>query len=517
MTGHTQPNNFSHEPDDLAELMQHIKDVIAQDDFQTAASLVEANIAAVWFGIPPSEMVEILQNLLNHLDSPTPLLQASYRILSATLTGESSSRELLATIDSDDPQQMFVLAMFRINELRQQGRAREAFQQTEHLEQLLGKMRFVLDPSGGWRLQSAIEIGVSAMLAGDFTKALAAFTQVQLHATVPKYAYLTRDSLVKSALIHACFGNGTTAKAYLERTAHIAPTSSWIESQLGAQQEFVKVLTYTDDHYEAANRLESVSLQNVGEMWPFYVVALHRTLEAVGHYEKLNDRLEFLDSLPFPRIDRDGFSGSVIPLKRAMLALQVGHGSEAQVLLRRADPHLAYTRLILAAAELYAGRHEQALQQALSLRRQTRGFRLMEIRRLSIVSTAQYQLGHTGEATSTLKHAAGLPHGLGPTEVQLFNPMLRQFAEQRVEGWPITSKSSKSTFLTGMPQTAVTLTPRETEILKHLVQRRTRAQIAQKLFISPNTVKTQLRSIFRKPGVSSASGAVREGRGRGIL
>ncbi|HIW47348.1 MAG TPA: LuxR C-terminal-related transcriptional regulator [Candidatus Yaniella excrementigallinarum] len=68
-----------------------------------------------------------------------------------------------------------------------------------------------------------------------------------------------------------------------------------------------------------------------------------------------------------------------------------------------------------------------------------------------------------------------------------------------------------------MPQTAVTLTPRETEILKHLVQRRTRAQIAQKLFISPNTVKTQLRSIFRKPGVSSASGAVREGRRRGIL
>src|SRR5699024_6143575 len=197
--------------------------------------------------------------------------------------------------------------------------------------------------------------------------------------------------------------------------------------------------------------------------------------------------------------------------------LQVGHGSEAQVLLRRADPHLAYTRLILAAAELYGGRHEQALQQAMSLRRQSRGFRLMEIRRLSAVSTAQYQLGHTGEATATHKRAAGSPHGRGPTEVQLFNPMLRQFAEQRVEGWPITSKSSKSTFLTGMPQTAVTLTPRETEILKHLVQRRTRAQIAQKLFISPNTVKTQLRSIFRKPGVSSASGAVREGRRRGIL
>src|SRR5699024_2411188 len=150
---------------------------------------------------------------------PSPLLQASYRILSASLTGEFNSRELLATIDTDDPQQLFVLAMFRLNDLRQQGRVREAFQQTEHLEQLLGKMRFVLDPGGGWRLQSAIEIGISAMLAGYFTKALAAFTQVQLHAAVPKYAYLTRDSLVKAALIHACFGNGTTAKAYIQRTS----------------------------------------------------------------------------------------------------------------------------------------------------------------------------------------------------------------------------------------------------------------------------------------------------------
>ena len=517
MTGHPQSHDTSPASDDLAQLIQRIKDAITQEQFQTAASLVEGNIAAAWFGIPPSEMVEILHFLLNHLDAPSPLLQASYRILSASLTGEFNSRELLATIDTDDPQQLFVLAMFRLNDLRQQGRVRQAFQQTEHLEQLLGKMRFVLDPGGGWRLQSAIEIGISAMLAGNFTKALAAFTQVQLHAAVPKYAYLTRDSLVKSALIHACFGNGTTAKAYIQRTSRIPPTSSWIESQLGAQQEFVKVLTYKDDQIQAADRLESVSLQNVGEMWPFYVVALHRTLEAVGHYEELDDRLEFLDSLPFPRIDRDGFSGSVIPLKRAMLALQVGRGSEAQVLLRRADPHLAYTQLILAAADLYAGRHEQALQQASRLRRHTRGFRLMEIRRLSIVSTAQYQLGHTAEATSTLKHAAGVPRGLDPTEIQLFNPMVRHFAEQRVESWPRHTNSSKSTFLVGVPQAAATLTPRETEILKQLVQQRTRAQIARKLFISPNTVKTQLRSIFRKLEVSSASGAIREGQRRGIL
>lgn len=517
MTGRTQPDNSASDQNDaLAALIQDINDAIAQDQLDTAAHLVETNIAAAWFGIPPPELVEILGTLVSQPNSPSPLLQAAYRILSATLAGQLNSRELLDTIDTDDPQQLFVLAMFRINDLRQQGRTREAFQQTDYLHQLLGKMRHVLNPSGGWRLQSAIEIGVSAMLAGNFTEALAAFTQVQLHAAVPKYAYLTRDSLVKSAVIHACFGNEATAKGYIARTTRIQETSSWVETQINAQQEFVKALTDSDGKNEAVEQLEAVNIQNVGEMWPFYVVALHRTLETAGHYQELDERLAFLDSLPFPRLDRDGFSGSVIPLKRAMLALQVGRGSEAHQLLDRADPELAYTKLILAAAKLYAGRNEQALQLASSLRHETRGFRLMEIRRLSIVSTAQYQSGHIAEASSTLKHAAGLPRGLGADERELFNPIIQQFAVQQVDDWP-TGTTHHATFLRGLPQTTATLTPRETEILKHLGHKRTRAQIAQKLFISPNTVKTQLRSIFRKLDVSSASGAVREGQRRGIL
>src|SRR5699024_12138021 len=92
MTGHPQSHDTSPASDALAQLIQRIKDAITQEQFQTAASLVEGNIAAAWFGIPPSEMVEILHFLLNHLDAPSPLLQASYRILSASLTGEFNSR-----------------------------------------------------------------------------------------------------------------------------------------------------------------------------------------------------------------------------------------------------------------------------------------------------------------------------------------------------------------------------------------------------------------------------------------
>lgn len=511
LDGETSPQR-----DDLSVLITKIETFMRHGNFDDAANLLEANIAAAWFGIPPAQMARVLQTLLTELPSPPLLLTAAHRILTASRADRIDSHELLSKIDTDDPQQMFVLAMFRMNDLRMQGRAVEALAQADVIEELLGKMRFVLDPRGGWRLQSSVQIGISAMLAGDFTKALTVFTQVQLHPATPKYAYLTRDALVKSALIHACFGNATTAKAFLERTKRIQRTSSWMEAQIDAQLEFVGILTSSGNKEEALDRLEAVNLHDIGEMWPFYIVAIHRVLESAGHYSELEHRLEIFDALPFPRVDGDGFSGSVIPLKRAKLALRLGRGSEAVELLSRADPRLSYTQLTQSAAQLYAGRYEQALQQASSLRRHTRGFRLVEIRRLSIVSTAQFQAGATEDSIATLLHASRLPHGLSPSEVELFNPMMRAFAEQHVNTWPPHS-DEPSTFLVGLPEQGRTLTQRETEILRHLAQGQTRAHIAKTLFTSPNTVKTQLRSIYRKLDVSSAADAVQAGKRRGLL
>lgn len=502
--------------DDLSALVAKVETSIHGKHFEDAAHLLEENIAAVWFGMQPARMAVVLETILDKLPSPPQLLVAAHRILTASRADRIDSRDILSRIDSTDPHQMFILAMFRMHDLRMQGRAVEALAQAEIIEELLGKMRFVLDLRGGWRLQASIQIGISAMLAGDFTKALTIFTQVQLHPATPKYAYLTRDALVKSALIHACFGNVTSAKAFLERTKRIERTSSWMEAHIDTQLEFVNILTYSGSKEEALDRLEAVSLHDIGEMWPFYIMAIHRVFEPAGHYNELEHRLEIFDALPFPRVDGDGFSGSVIPLKRAQLALRLGKGSEAVEFLGRTDPRLIYTKLIQAAAQLYAGRYEQALQQASSLRHHTRGFRLMEIRRLSIVSTAQFQAGETEDSIATLEHVSRLPRGLSPAEVDLFNPMICDFAEQNVSTWP-PSSDGPSTFLVGLPEPGRTLTERETEILTHLARGHTRTSIAKALFISPNTVKSQLRSIFQKLKVSSAADAVQQGQRRGII
>ena len=61
------------------------------------------------------------------------------------------------------------------------------------------------------------------------------------------------------------------------------------------------------------------------------------------------------------------------------------------------------------------------------------------------------------------------------------------------------------------------LTARELDVLQQLSGGHSRGQIAQSQYISLNTLKAHLRSIYRKLGVSSRAGAVIEAERRGII
>jgi LuxR family maltose regulon positive regulatory protein len=61
------------------------------------------------------------------------------------------------------------------------------------------------------------------------------------------------------------------------------------------------------------------------------------------------------------------------------------------------------------------------------------------------------------------------------------------------------------------------LTTRELEVLAELPTLRTVDEIAHSMFVSPNTLKTHMRSVYRKLGVSSRRDAVSAARQRGLL
>jgi LuxR family maltose regulon positive regulatory protein len=60
------------------------------------------------------------------------------------------------------------------------------------------------------------------------------------------------------------------------------------------------------------------------------------------------------------------------------------------------------------------------------------------------------------------------------------------------------------------------LTERESQVLELLDQMYSTEEIARELYVSPNTVKTHLKGIFRKLGVNRRVDAVRRGRELGL-
>jgi LuxR family maltose regulon positive regulatory protein len=61
------------------------------------------------------------------------------------------------------------------------------------------------------------------------------------------------------------------------------------------------------------------------------------------------------------------------------------------------------------------------------------------------------------------------------------------------------------------------LTDRERLVLRHIAKLQTNEEIAAELFLSVNTIKTHIRTLYRKLDVSSRRQAVNRGRELGLL
>lgn len=519
MAERTTATNQTHRVDPgLALVAEQVEDAFSNADYHEIDRLLQTDGFGVWFGVRPTRLAEMLRVMEAEYESPSHLMHVLYSGMKGTLsqTGEIVSKEALAHVNFAEPRQAELVAFVRMGALRMIGRLTDAVEQGEGLRSRLGTMQPIFDSRDGWTLQCTVQLGVTAMLAGNFRSAEAFFTEARFHVLIPRFSFLTRDALAKTALIQVCFGDTESARALMEQSERVPRSSSWMEEHLDLYGELIYALTAAESPEASLQALETIDLHSVGEIWPFYIVVLHRVMEAAGYREELDEQLGAFDGMPLPRVDGQGFSGSVIPLKRAMLALDAGRGNEAQQLLNRADPQLAYTRLFQAAERLYAGRPGQALELAHRLRPETRGMRLMELRRLSVISAAQHLTGDIVACLETLKQALSQSRGLRRAEVQLFSPEVRRVGKKHLETWD-QEAAGPSVFLRNLPNLGAGLTPREVEIVQQLGQGLTRAEIARELFISTNTVKSQLRSVFRKLGVSSAQSAVQEAGRRGLI
>ena len=494
------------------DFSEAIERAYESSDFDRVTALIENNPLIAWFAVPPGRLAVVITEVLGHSDAVGPLLP----FISSTLRAETPEGiDLPAPRGEVEARQVRSLRVLgEMFKLRLAGRTIEALERSNELDEIYASMDFLFDRYDGWGLFAAVQHAVTAMLAGDFDTAILCFTRARTHVFVPNLSFLTRDACAKAAMLEALYGDTKAANLLIEQADQIARSSSWVEDEIDAILTLGRVLlkTYVAPASERLTELDRIPLDSLGESWPFYLATLNRVMLVIGHTSGAEHRMERFNQMPLPRIDGDGFTGSVLPLNGCAMALEQGDIEEARLRLRSADQSLVVTQVMMSVVEIRAGLPREALQMADSLRSRTRGLRRLELWRVSVVASSHFLLGDTEACIAALELAQRMGRPMTEEEAGAFALELNEFAAEHLSEWPLVD-SEKLKFRVAQE----VLTKRELESLRLLARGLSREQSAREQFISVNTLKGYLGSIYRKLGVKGRAAAILEAERRGLV
>ena len=214
-------------------------------------------------------------------------------------------------------------------------------------------------------------------------------------------------------------------------------------------------------------------------------------------------------------------SRSMLDSCRALLALSVGDARTAEKMLgnrdRTTEALIARTRL-----HLFRGRAELAMAELASLDVTDLSARFRsEV--LTLRAAAALRLKRAEEGASLAATAAAVMTDRGMWwPFLLLCPTDRQavlLAAEEGQRGPHTEMRARARCPITIPDghESTDLTERELAVIRQLERTASTAEIAETLYVSVNTVKTQLRSIYRKLGVGSREEALRRAAAEGLL
>lgn len=159
---------------------------------------------------------------------------------------------------------------------------------------------------------------------------------------------------------------------------------------------------------------------------------------------------------------------------------------------------------------LATNRHEEAIAVAQRVIGSTTRTWRSTIESQVVLASAHHALGRDAEAHDAFRHAVRLAHGTGQRRPFRLMPwyLFELWAgdDQRVLAlWPDTGRAAEAA---GEQEDLPSLTPRELQILRSLESHSGPVGIGQDLNLSVNTVKTHLRAVYRKLGVSGRTEAL---------
>ncbi len=465
-------------------------------------AVLEEHYLEAWFGFAPHE----LRSVLNAAPDPEVHRRPLVAYTRSLLRGEAvppmadARQSDLKALSSAARGTVIAIGVL---EARLGGEFDSAMQLVNRAAADAPVSNALVDGSLGIASFTFLQAGITRMLAGDLGRALADFERVKWTVPPADLAFLVRDAHAKAALVHAMFGDPELVHRELAEAQRVPRTQSWAEVLVDAT---AKLATLIADGSEAAfTQLLSLPRQEIGEMWPLFVLSLApAVLAGRSGAERL---LVALENAPLPgSTTGQGMTGSASAVVRAAQAASAGRLSEARAVLASADPELVVTRLVQAGLALDGGMPSQALALALRTAEQTGGLRQLELWRLGVLHLAHRALGEDAAADAALEQARRCAEGLSRVNLPISGAS-RALVEAvlRDETSPAPAAATLS------------LTPRELEVLAHLAAGVSRRGIAERLFVSVNTIKSQVSSLYRKLDAADRDEMLAEAYRRGLI
>jgi LuxR family maltose regulon positive regulatory protein len=409
-------------------------------------------------------------------------------------------------------------------------------------------------------------LGAACLWSGDPAGAAAHLQEALALATEDRHEPITLDCLAQLAITHLLRGELIRAEELSSRAVEIAEQRGWCEGPAAAcaylaaaagayhRGEFERAEGLLARAANVADTVEAPVRLATGLLQALALAAAGPRSAARGALKLQAIRAELADGEPLP-----DFLGVALEDVEPRVLIAAGDLERARATLRDArarDPERAELLVRQASIELRDGELEQASHSLAPVLAGIRaeparaGGRITGPRALPAGALAEPDSAHRvtdlHPATvieawllqALVAHAAGEEHAaaqaldraLAPAEREPFReafllsgPVVRELLELQAQTGTA-HPALLEVLLDGVGQHAPAgttlaepLTEREQRILRYLPTMLSNAEIGAEVFVSLNTVKTHLRSIYRKLGANGRADAVERARRLGLL
>ncbi|WP_169925374.1 LuxR C-terminal-related transcriptional regulator [Sanguibacter antarcticus] len=352
------------------------------------------------------------------------------------------------------------------------------------------------------------EWAMTRLLAADLPGALIAFREAVELATTHGHPEIVREASVGAALACAMLGYLQPAEEWLaaaERdclpTGRPSPSDQIVEAVRG----IVALERVEPAGFHAARSFDLP--QDVGELWALAVMIRAQVALVDGTHFQILGEIEAARG----HSDGEGAPGlgeALLVAASVDLHLALGHISRARLAINAVTQRYETTGLARARTEYLSGEFVRASEVALEWLRTRIYAPRHRLDFLVILAAAEQARGRRYEAAVALDEAVAISVATGITRAFLKVPR-RALLDLEVEVPKIRDILEQPGLLEmaeffPAPTISAQLSDRERQVLESLSRSSSLAGVARSLYLSSNTVKTHLRSIYRKLGTHSS-------------